>query len=1200
MATAVSASAPTRSGKTGASSLPVRSSPRVPDDPDRRLLESALPTDPASIPVHAADEDPAVVADPPRPAHDPLEAEADAAADHAESREPAVGPAPNYRRYEDDNPIPASAPPRVRDALRSPSLPLDATTRTLMERRFGRDFANVRIHSGPLAQASAAALNARAYTTGSHIVLGPGAPPLDSLEGRRLLAHELTHVTRQAQGIARGRIQAKPDKPAKSRIRKVRVEVDHEMGPDELLRLFVRTYYNLKSEDQIQKKLHIWHWANGKGRSVTAEDVKRHYTIVTALDYAETQMANMSEEQRKEINKEADERFWAETGYKPGQKLGNSPKDKEMAKEWLSVRDDIVHEEEQLRAINALDDSIKKILFAGDRKIGPDDYDAILKLAEKLSKLTPAQRYDYLSKVNADTDSYADMDASIDRYIQSQAAQEKEEEATDAAAQKLFGMEELYKLYRAKQKAVSEYSFAVLRGGYNPQQLQATQEAEEKFNLALKQNNFSSEQEFESALEAYRLRFRAEAVHLAMEILARYENKLFLARKRFQNQANAATLVQNIGATQAKQHYKEASEKSTAAMLTRMSADPEDYLGTMEAGAEASQLEQQSEQLKSQAESEVVKASGNDPLIDPAQLGRGTDREKLANLDAAGAQQYLLQVIQERENDLARARGEFDQDPDRIFSLPGLVEATKHVLNIGDETVYSWIVRDYIQEEHDKHVFTAVVMGILALILGALTFGGGWIAAAALVTSAVISTEQAIEAVQEYNRGETEYRLGFIEDEPSMFWVGVAIAGAALDMGMAASAVFKAAAPALKELEAPLRAFSEASDAETAAKRLEDLRSKLAQVQNLDARVKAAIDAKAAAELGLKEAIGKLGQLGMFGGDPIPAFEAMYYSIKKGVNTVTKLRGDAEMIKIMGDVTKMKGAAREELTAAFEQVKKIVSIGEKGGMSDELVLRYVDRLAAERAAGPGAFEVITDEMKAWRPQTAEQIKAAKGLTEATDLLSSLRQQREEMLAELKAGPKLADGTPDTARIQELRKELAELEDKIGIDSAGKRYVQREGLISKAERKVTEAEKIAEQAAVDPKEVMRRTFGSSTERANTIAGATEDQVGKIGGGAGLKTKPSGLTVEHIVSIDEITGMEGFDKLTRSERKALAVRQDNLIVMDSSANSSKGPRSWANWKQSSTFYDDATKQAMLAKEAELRAQIKDWIRNQVKGR
>src|SRR5262249_1245268 len=116
----------------------------------------------------------------------------------------------------------------------------------------------------------------------------------------------------------------------------------------------------------------------------------------------------------------------------------------------------------------------------------------------------------------------------------------------------------------------------------------------------------------------------------------------------------------------------------------------------------------------------------------------------------------------------------------------------------------------------------------------------------------------------------------------------------------------------------------------------------------------------------------------------------------------------------------------------------------------------------------------------------------------------------------------------------------------------------------------------------------------------IAGATGDSVGKVGGGAGLKTPPTKVTVDHIVSIDQISEMDGFQKLKPTERKLLAVRQDNLIAMDGSANFSKGRRPWSAWKQSSTFYDEATKQAMPAEEAKLRTTIQNWIKEQVKGR
>ena len=73
-----------------------------------------------------------------------------------------------------------------------------------MESRFGQDFADVRIHRGANAEASAGDLNAIAYTTGSHIVFGPGAYQPQAPEGRRLLAHELSHVLQQRRGPVTG------------------------------------------------------------------------------------------------------------------------------------------------------------------------------------------------------------------------------------------------------------------------------------------------------------------------------------------------------------------------------------------------------------------------------------------------------------------------------------------------------------------------------------------------------------------------------------------------------------------------------------------------------------------------------------------------------------------------------------------------------------------------------------------------------------------------------------------------------------------------------------------------------------------------------------------------------------------------------------------------------------------------------------
>ena len=81
--------------------------------------------------------------------------------------------------------------------------PLEAPVRQRMEASFGTDFADVRVHSGGGAAASARAVDAHAYTVGNEIVLGDGQTP-GSPSHERTLAHELTHVVQQRSGPVDG------------------------------------------------------------------------------------------------------------------------------------------------------------------------------------------------------------------------------------------------------------------------------------------------------------------------------------------------------------------------------------------------------------------------------------------------------------------------------------------------------------------------------------------------------------------------------------------------------------------------------------------------------------------------------------------------------------------------------------------------------------------------------------------------------------------------------------------------------------------------------------------------------------------------------------------------------------------------------------------------------------------------------------
>ncbi|MCW2602019.1 MAG: hypothetical protein JWN61_154 [Pseudonocardiales bacterium] len=78
--------------------------------------------------------------------------------------------------------------------------PLHYSLRSSMEGAMGADFGDVRVHSGPKAEALSAEVGARAFTTGNDIFLGAGAPELESDAGIELLGHELTHTIQQRGG----------------------------------------------------------------------------------------------------------------------------------------------------------------------------------------------------------------------------------------------------------------------------------------------------------------------------------------------------------------------------------------------------------------------------------------------------------------------------------------------------------------------------------------------------------------------------------------------------------------------------------------------------------------------------------------------------------------------------------------------------------------------------------------------------------------------------------------------------------------------------------------------------------------------------------------------------------------------------------------------------------------------------------------
>ena len=75
--------------------------------------------------------------------------------------------------------------------------PLPNEVRNFYEPYFGYDFSNVKVHTDTVAAKSAQSINALAYTSGNNIVFNSGQYNPQTGAGKKLLAHELTHITQQ-------------------------------------------------------------------------------------------------------------------------------------------------------------------------------------------------------------------------------------------------------------------------------------------------------------------------------------------------------------------------------------------------------------------------------------------------------------------------------------------------------------------------------------------------------------------------------------------------------------------------------------------------------------------------------------------------------------------------------------------------------------------------------------------------------------------------------------------------------------------------------------------------------------------------------------------------------------------------------------------------------------------------------------------
>lgn len=93
----------------------------------------------------------------------------------------------------------------------------------------------------------------------------------------------------------------------------------------------------------------------------------------------------------------------------------------------------------------------------------------------------------------------------------------------------------------------------------------------------------------------------------------------------------------------------------------------------------------------------------------------------------------------------------------------------------------------------------------------------------------------------------------------------------------------------------------------------------------------------------------------------------------------------------------------------------------------------------------------------------------------------------------------------------------------------------------------------------------------------------------------------LEADHIVSMDRITRMDGFEKLTIEQQLEVLNYEDNFVGLSKSANASKGAKTYEDWtlyKKTGVPIDPAFRAEMMMKEKKLERLLQGMIDNFVK--
>lgn len=333
------------------------------------------------------------------------------------------------------------------------SLPED--TRSQMERAFGSDFSEVRVHTDSSAVQMNKDLGAQAFTHDSDVYFNAGKYDVSSRDGQRLLGHELTHVVQQGGVIQRNILQKAPKKKDFAYIA-VAIQVSKPMTREEFIILFLQKRHGFTKEKaqstlETQSDLFTGPWAvtqeeadSGIKRVKVQVESRKIVENTASETISEPRMPNgrregynarknefdkLAQKEKDEINSETNKRYWNRTDIPEGEKIEKG--EEGNAEIWLDIRDEVLA---QRRFIKNLPEKAKKFFIEekGGIQITPENFEQITRIANRIIlSLTDNEVDEYMASNPKPAENLDQLEHAIEEYIKLKRTTKTDDPASD-------------------------------------------------------------------------------------------------------------------------------------------------------------------------------------------------------------------------------------------------------------------------------------------------------------------------------------------------------------------------------------------------------------------------------------------------------------------------------------------------------------------------------------------------------------------------------------------------------------------------------------------------------------------------------------------------------------------------------------------------------------------------------------------------